>query len=542
VTDKPRKPTVVIGLLATQHDRRDSKWRPSVALCSQPDLLPVNRFELLYQPKYQELAQQVQEDINAASPKTKVRLHSWTPADPWDLGVVYPHLHQFTRDYPFQQDNEEYLVHMTAGTGVMKVCLFLLAARRYLPAKLVDSIPPEEDKRFDRVENKRFFRLIDLDLANYERIVVGLRRERQEQTQVLAGGVGWGPTFQSLLKKVIDASLKSRAPLLLTGPTGSGKSFLARHIYDLKKKFNRVTGEFVEVNCATLRGERALSDLFGHEKGAYTGANKNRGGLIKQASEGILFLDEVSELEPEAQAMLLTVLDTGKFLPVGCDKEEKVSFELITATNRDLHQAIRPGRFREDLYHRISVLHFEVPGLDRRRDDIEPFTDFALEDCSRELYDETRIHMDTEAREAFLSFAVKTEWRGNLRQLKQTILRMAVRAEGGRITRGVVDGVVADLTAEEENCPGEGSEELLRSLVPADKLDNLDNIERVQIAYVLSVCRQSHTKADAGRILFDRSRQQKTSGNDTHRLSQFLKKYGLDWEQIQATCDGRATS
>jgi transcriptional regulatory protein RtcR len=329
--------------------------------------------------------------------------------------------------------------------------------------------------------------------------------------------------------------------LLLTRPTGSGKSFLARHIYDLKKRRHLVTGNFVEVNCATLRGERALSDLFGHEKGAYTGAVKNRDGLIKQASKGILFLDEVSELEPEAQAMLLTALDTHKILSVGADTCTKVDFELITATNRDLRQAVRGLPFREDLYHRISALRFDIPGLDRRRDDIEPFIDIALEDCSRGLYDETRIHMDIQAREAFLSFAMKTEWRGNLRQLKQTIRRLAARAEGGRITRGEVDGVVAELTAEEENCTGDGSEELLRRLVPANKLDNLDNIERVQIAHVVSVCRQSRTKADAGRILFDRSRQQKTSGNDTHRLSQFLKKYGLDWKQIQASSDGGET-
>jgi transcriptional regulatory protein RtcR len=362
--------------------------------------------------------------------------------------------------------------------------------------------------------------------------VEGLRRERQEQIQLLAGDVCWGPTFRQLLDRVISVSLNHRGPLLLTGPTGSGKSFLARHIYELKKKRNLVTGEFMEINCATLQRERACSDLFGHHKGAFTGAHTSRKGLILQADNGILFLDEISELESEAQAILLTVLDTGLFLPVGSDKHEKVRFELITATNRDLRQAVRAGRFREDLYHRISALCFPLPGLDGRRDDIEPFIEFALRECVRERYDEALIRMHPEARDVFLRFARQAEWPGNLRQLKHSVARMAARTHDGTITRAIAEETVAELRAEQEGGAGEGDEGLLRSLLAPECLDMLDNIERLPLAHALRVCRRSPNLAAAGRLLFDKSRQKKTTHNDSHRLSQYLRKYGLNWEKV----------
>lgn len=523
--NKRRKSTVVIGLLGVDRDRRSAEHRPSVALCRQPEILQVDRFELLYQPKYRDLAEELKVDIEGISPATTVRLHTWDPSDAWDFQEVYGLLFDFARSYEFRPAQEEYLVHMTTGSSVMKICLFLLTARRYLLAELVVTTLRPGD-------TKESVKRINLEHAGYEQMVQGLHRERQEQRDVLAGEVRWGGTFLTLLDEVVSISCKSRAPLLLTGPTGSGKSILARHIYEMKKSRNLVTGALIEVNCATLRGERAGSDLFGHTQGAFTGADRAREGLIVQAHKGILFLDEVSELEPEAQAMLLTALDTREFLPVGSDEYVNIDFELITATNRDLQQEVRAGRFREDLYYRISALPFDLPGLDRRRDDIEPFVDFVLSECSREFY-EMRIQMDADARKAFLCFAVTTEWRGNLRQLKQTVLRMAARAEEGRITRREVDRVLAALTVDQERSEEAADETLLASLVPADKLEGLDNLERVQLAYVLRVCRRNPSMAAAGRHLFDKSRQKKESSNDTDRLSKLLKKHGLSWDQVR---------
>jgi transcriptional regulatory protein RtcR len=538
--DEHRKPTVVIGPLAPHRDAKGSRakkcpvcghtpevppWQPSVALCSSPDMWRVDRLELLCQEEHLELAREVKQEILTVSPRTKVKLRPWLLKDPWDFQEVYSLLHGFARGYPFQQDKEDYFIHITTGTYVMQICLFLLAARRYLPGSLVNTIPPEL--------HKGPIRIIDINLANYEHILEGLKHERLEQTQMLAGSVHWGESFQELLKEIVSASCNCRGPLLLTGPTGSGKSFLARRIHKLKEDRQRVNDKLVEVNCATLDREMASADLFGHVRGGFTGAIRDRKGRIMQAEGGILFLDEVSELGPQAQAKLLTALDTHKFSPVGSDEDKEVDFELITATNRNLREEIRAGRFREDLYHRISALHYELPGLDRRREDIEPFVDFALSDCPAQLYD-MRPYMDADARAAFLSYAKNAVWPGNLRQLKQAVLQMAARAEGGRITRREVEGVVAKHTAEEQRNAIGPDEALLVSLVLPEVLETLDNFDRVQLAHVLRVCRSSPTMAAAGRVLFDRSRQQKKSNNDTHRLSLYLQKHHLDWHQVKS--------
>jgi transcriptional regulatory protein RtcR len=151
------KSTVLIGILGPKRDAPGRTWRPSVAVCSQPRGLRVDRFELLHTPDNEDLAKDVRAEIRTVSPKTEVRLHVCHPTDPWDFETVYPQLHRFACDYRFQLDREEYLVHMTQGTGVMKICLFLLAARRYLPAKLVELIHPERDTAPDTGAKRDFF-------------------------------------------------------------------------------------------------------------------------------------------------------------------------------------------------------------------------------------------------------------------------------------------------------------------------------------------------------------------------------------------------
>src|SRR5205814_9346470 len=132
-------------------------------------------------------------------------------------------------------------------------------------------------------------------------------------------------------------------------------SRLARRIYELKKVRHAVKGEFVDVNCATLRGDGAMSALFGHTKGAFTGALKDRPGLLRTADAGVLLLDEIGELGPDEQAMLLRAVEDKAFLPVGTDREVQSDFQLVAGTNRDLGQAVRTGRFRDDLLARINL-------------------------------------------------------------------------------------------------------------------------------------------------------------------------------------------
>ena len=163
------------------------------------------------------------------------------------------------------------------------------------------------------------------------------------------------------------------------GPTGAGKSLLAKRIYELKKNRRAVEGSFVEANCATVRGDAAMSALFGHVKGAFTGAQKDRPGLLRAADKGVLFLDEVGELGLDEQAMLLRALEEKTFLPLGSDDEAHSDFQLIAGTNRDLLAAVRQGRFREDLLARINLWIFSLPGLRNRSEDIEPNLDFELD-------------------------------------------------------------------------------------------------------------------------------------------------------------------
>jgi transcriptional regulatory protein RtcR len=529
---KRSKSNVVISLLGIERDARDREYRPSILLCSQPDQLFVHRFELLFQPQHKDMAMELQTDIHAVSPMTTVELHQWDPPNPWSFEDVYPRLHTFAKSYTFQLDKEDYFVHTALGTSVMKTCFFLLVARRYIPAKLVVSpiLKPGNDAEGKAAQ--RQFEIVDLEAENYESLVEGLRRERREQRAELSGSVKWGPTFRRLLDEIVDITLKSRSPLLLTGPTGSGKSFLAEHIHRIKKARHRVTGEFVSVNCATLKGQLVQDDLFGHIPGAWSGASKKRGGLILKADRGILFLDEIGELDREAQGKLLTCLDSHKFKAGGSDDDQPVDFELIAATNANLQRQVITGEFREDLYHRISVHEFEVPGLEHRRDDIEPFLDYVLEMHTGELYDRPCIRMDPGAREAFLNYAREAPWPGNLRQLHTAVIRMAARAKDSRITFKEVNEIIANLSRVVETS-GENVGEKLLELVPKEILESLDMFDRHQLVHVLGVCRNSPSIAAASRKLFDKSLSSNDGKNHTQRLSRYLDRYGVEFDNIR---------
>jgi len=193
---------------------------------------------------------------------------------------------------------------------------------------------------------------------------------------------------------------------------------LARRIYELKKARHAVKGDFVDVNCATLRGDGAMSTLFGHTKGAFTGALKDRAGLLRTADGGVLFLDEIRELGLGEQAMLLRALEEKTFLPLGSDRESRSDFQLIAGTNPDLFSAVREGHFREDLLARINLLWtFSLPGLQSRPEDIEPNLQFELDQYARKTGN--HVTFSKEARKRFLDFALSggAAWNGNFRGL-----------------------------------------------------------------------------------------------------------------------------
>jgi len=531
--ESARRPLVVLGLLGTSLDargrgpRRWNAWRPTVGLCSQEDL-QVDRLELLHGRSHRSLAATVAADVTVMSPETEVRLHELEVADPWDFEGVFAALLDFARVYPFATDDEEYLVHITTGTHVAQICLFLLAESRHLPARLVQTSP----RGGEGVAGGHA--VIDLDLSRYDAISSRFAVERAEGTAGLKGGIETrNDAYNRLIDRIETVAVRSRAPLLLTGPTGAGKSLLARRVHALKVARRQIDGPVVEVNCATLRGSTAMSALFGHTRGAFTGATHARPGLLRTADGGLLFLDEIGELGTDEQAMLLRALEIGRFLPVGADKEVSSDFQLIAGTNRDLSAAVRAGRFREDLLARIDHWSFELPALRDRPEDVAPNVEYELERIARETGQ--RLRFSREARDRFLRFATApdTPWTRNFRDLVAAMSRMATLAPGGRITGEVVDEEIGRLrTAWRRGEADEGAARVERCL-GSDATAALDRFDRVQLADVLAVCERTPTLAAAGRELFARSRQRRRTVNDADRLRKYLEKHGIDRAAIE---------
>ena len=532
----PRKRTVLIGLLGTSLDAgegpaRWERWRPSVCVCQHEDLL-IDRFELLHANKSARLATTIINDIATISPETEVRSQLIEFDDAWDFEEVYGALHDFARAYPFNPEAEDYLVHITTGTHVAQICLFLLNESHHIPGRLIQTAPPH--KR-GHGRDAGTFRLIDLDLSRYDRLAQRFKTEQREGLSSLKSGIDTkNSAFNALIEQIEHVATHSTDPLLLTGPTGAGKSLLARRVYELKKHRRQVEGAFVEVNCATLRGDAAMSALFGHKKGAFTGATQDRPGLLLAANGGLLFLDEVGELGLDEQAMLLRALEEKAFLPLGSDAEQCSDFQLITGTNRDLAHQVKAGRFREDLLARINLWSFHLPGLRERREDIEPNIRYELDQFARRSG--LKVAFNKEAAQRFLRFATSeaAAWRANFRDLGAAITRMATLALGGRITVDVVNQEIARLNSTWSGAEHDEDHELLESILGPARLAAIDRFDRVQLVDVIRVCRRSRSLSEAGRTLFSVSRQNKKQPNDADRLRKYLARFGLNWPDAAA--------
>ncbi|MEM6858441.1 MAG: RNA repair transcriptional activator RtcR [Pseudomonadota bacterium] len=526
------KPLTVIGFLGSTLDAakfgptRWNKWRPTVSICMQEDLR-VDRFVLLHGNQHQRLADFVLDDLRDVSPETEVSPQIINFDDPWDFEEVYTKLLDFAQDFPFDPDASDYLIHITTGTHVAQICLFLLTEARFLPGKLLQTQPrggaPQPIGRWNS---------IDLDLSRYDSIATRFAETSAESASFLKSGIETrNPNFNRMIEEIEQVAIRSRAPILLMGPTGAGKSQLARKIYDLKKLRHQVEGPFVEVNCATLKGDSAMSALFGHKKGAFTGAINERAGLLKGADKGVLFLDEIGELGLDEQAMILRAIEEGRFLPVGADQEVQSDFQLIAGTNRNLMHEVREGAFREDLFARLNLWTFELPGLADRREDIAPNLDYELERFAEREGD--RVTFNTEAREAYLTFAESAgaAWQGNFRDLAASVTRMATLCGNGRIDRSAVALEVERLKAlwsDEVNVSASGASDVLSP----DQLASVDPFDLVQLDYVISTCRQHRSLSEAGRTLFAHSRKLRKSTNDADRLRKYLARFDLAWDQI----------
>ncbi len=220
------------------------------------------------------------------------------------------------------------------------------------------------------------------------------------------------------VKDMIEKVGATDARVLITGPNGSGKELVARNIH---AKSKRSESPIVEVNCAAIPSELIESELFGHEKGSFTSAIKQRIGKFEQAEGGTLFLDEIGDMSLSAQAKVLRALQENKITRVGGEKEITVNVRIIAATNKDLKKEIQEQRFREDLYHRLSVIVIKVPPLDERKSDIPMLVDKFLEDIS-ESYGSKKKKMDSKALTALQGH----NWTGNIRELRNVVERLVI--------------------------------------------------------------------------------------------------------------------
>ncbi|MBF0543588.1 MAG: sigma 54-interacting transcriptional regulator [Candidatus Riflebacteria bacterium] len=523
---------VVVGFLGSTLDRRGKtgrwdKWRPSVGVCQHEELL-ITRFHLLYNQKDQNLAEQVSNDIRTISPETEVVMCQLEFKNPWDFEEVFSGLLDYFNCFRFDRENEEYLLHITTGTHVIQICMFLLTEAGFFPGKLLQTGPGR------RNAPPGSFDIISLDLSRYDCIAKRFTQQISDDISFLKSGI---PTrnadFNRLITEVEKVTLRSSDPIFLTGPTGAGKSRLARQIFALKSERGMISGRFVEVNCAILRGDMAMSVLFGHKKGAFTGATEDRAGLLKAANKGILFLDEIGELGQDEQAMLLQAIEEKRYMPVGSDHEIESDFQLISGTNKDLKAEIVKGSFREDLFARINFWSFRLPGLSERIEDIEPNITFELQRRSKETG--KLLSFNIEAKKAYLQFAAGKEgkWPANFRDLNNSIARMAILSDGNRISKGDVEKEICRLKGEWSVVATTDSDFVIANLIGHQAESALDLFDRVQLFEVIKVCQKSNNLAEAGRQLFSESRKQRQKANDSDRLRKYLQRFGITWDLLQ---------
>ena len=563
--DAMKKRNIIFGMIGIKLDfgfkeKRHRHWRPTVSIAKND--ITFDRMELWYQPGSREserLKNTIEEDIKALTPKTVLNFHPISFKNPWDFEEVYLKLYDFAKSFEFDLDKENYYLHMTTGTHVTQVCYFALCEANILPCKILQTgedpsiisenerrladwkqtvrerkrkgLPthPKEPELLDR--SKGIVQVIDLKSERYKKIASRFHEEKASSEEMLKSGIKTkNKTYNDLISEIEEVAQLSSDPILLRGQTGAGKSHLAKKIYELKKTTKnpqaQIRGDYVEVNCATIRGDGAMSALFGHKKGSFTGATTDRKGLLKEADKGILFLDEIGELGGDEQAMLLKAIEDKEFRPLGSEKLENSNFMLICGTNRDLRQMTLNGSFREDLLARIDIWEFVLPALKERAEDIEPNVDYELNGITREFG--KLVRFSKEAREHFLTFATKASWPSNFRDLSASIRRMAVLSQkNGIIDIDTVNSEICRLSSRweigVENVHSEIDQQEIKDLVTnPETFASMTPLEKYEISWVIKTVRKEKTLKSAADKLFAGKQ------NTTDRLRKKLLRYDIN--------------
>jgi len=312
------------------------------------------------------------------------------------------------------------------GTAVPDAAVILLTAHGSIETAVSAMREGAYDYLTKPVDPRRLRVLVEkaVEKVQVNREVTVLRRQLRE-TRGLGPLLGVSPAMQDVYR-LIEAAAPSPAPVLVLGETGTGKELAARTIHQLSP---RAKGPFVAVNCSAIPETLLESELFGHEKGAFTGAVTRRPGYFELADGGTIFLDEIAEMSPSLQAKYLRVLQDGQVRRIGGHDEVQVDVRVVAATNRDVVKAVQEGVFREDLYYRVNVLTIPLPPLRRRPEDIPVLVDAFMAEFN-EKYARQARGMDDRA----LALLTEHAWPGNVRELRNVIERAVVSCEGGLIT------------------------------------------------------------------------------------------------------------
>lgn len=383
-------------------------------------LLNERSFDLVFlfeTPATQQITKETKGAVIKRHPQTEVRILETRLSDPTDYLEILRDLKINIRNITEEFPSEDLFISVSSGTPHMHACWVLLAAGGEIPARILQVRPP----RFVSKDRNPVSE-VDLSAAEFpsvrfpDKVLFGTENEEEVDAEEIRrdlGIVGDHPAMRRTLE-MCTLLAGSPAPVLIHGETGTGKELIARYIHRCSK---RIKNSFIPINCAAIPTELVESLLFGHRKGAFTGAVSDHKGKFDLAHQGTLFLDELGELPLQAQAKLLRVLQDGLVEPVGQGEPHEVDVRVVAATNRDLKQLVGEGLFREDLYYRLNVGNITLPPLRERRSDIPKLALYILDRLNRSARKPKRL--STQA----LSRLQSHNWPGNVRELQNSLER-----------------------------------------------------------------------------------------------------------------------
>ena len=455
-------------------------------------LLGKRKFEKLYlfytNQEYWARAQKVQEVTRERQPGMEIECREISVYPPTDYEMLFKVMNNECQKILDENAKEKpgYFIGTDSGTPQMQTIWLILAQSGLVTATLLQGVPPQFANGEYQVKE------VHLSLESFPRIVIDIIRTQRDALKAersslvkdyqFEGIIGKSDTLLPVLE-MASLAAESEAPVLIRGETGTGKELLAKGIH-----YNspRRDGPFIALNCSAIPETLVESEFFGHEKGAFTGANKQRQGKFELADGGTIFLDEIGDMPLSTQVKILRVLQEKKFTRVGGEEELEVDVRIIAATNQNLKKLKEEGIFREDLYYRLQVIELEIPPLRERREDIPRLSYHFLDKLNARHGVKKRLSKD--ALRVLLSYS----WPGNIRQLKNMIERMYTLSTGDELTPDTLpNDILMAESALESVTPREVQ-------IPVDGFDlkgYLGELEKAYYLKAIEICDGNRAKA-----------------------------------------------